>query len=65
MIMEEPKTSRRGGLTLFTNFFGGDVDEVGYFWMEVKIFLLGLGGRGNICFLKNVINGWIGWATQK
>ena len=40
----------------FFYFFWGGVDEVGYFWGEVKIFSLGLGG-GQHLFLKNIING--------
>ena len=44
-----------GGLHFSPNFWGG-VDEVGYFWGEVKIFSLGLGG-GQHLFLKNIING--------
>ena len=39
-----------GGLHFSPNFLGG-VDEVGYFWGEVKIFSHGLGG-GNICFSR-------------
>ena len=45
-----------GGGLHFSPNFGGGVDEVGYFWGEVKIFSLGLGG-GNIWFPKNVIKG--------
>ena len=48
-------------IALFSNiflfiFWVGDVDEVGYFMGEVKIFSIGLLG-GNICFLKNDFNG--------
>ena len=46
-----------GGGLHFSPNFGGGVDEVGYFWGEVKIFSLCLGGGVNICFLKNIIKG--------
>ena len=46
-----------GGGLHFSPYFGGGVDEVGYFWGEVKIFSLGLGGGATFGFLKMLSRG--------
>ena len=56
-----------GGLALFTNFFffflGGGVDEVAYFWGEVKIFSLGFGGGAT--FVSQEYYQWGGTLFRK